>query len=648
MTQIDELRRWRTESINAHLYSTAELVSTKILAMSGHPDDAYWLAQSYYGMGEYLRGAELVLDGNYEQVSMKCRYIAVLCLIRAQELDRALEVVEAGINDSAGSTLGSTSLAPPPSTPAAGAAPSAKSASIIPPLIFPKPNGSHNTNNNYNPHHNNNNNNNAANNQKVRVVSTSSLRAPGGSGARTISGSSRISMILPDEEEEPHNGSYPQENDMENEELHNVFVRSLLQYLLGRIHTAQSRFVQAKAAYVAALRTDARCFEAYSQLIKYHAMTPSEEWQLLKSLDFSLIGADFGRSIYALRLSTTLHDEGLAEAIENLLFVYQIPETDSDVLLAQAEVCYEKGSYTHAKLIFEKILQHDPRNLRVYPTYASCLLELKEINSLYKISHELAMFAQDVPETWYVIGLYYLARGSAAEARQYFSKASLLDPGFASAWVAFAQTFAEEAEHEQAINAFSTAVRLFPGYNIPYISIGMQYLQLLNLPLALKYLEGAVSRFDEDPLVLNELGMVRYQMSELPESIATLNLALGVAEANGCDQSLLATIKSNMAFALRKYGRVQEALNVFNDIAHFTRLDANVLATTALCYMQLNQYHKATAKLAQALAINGNDPVANELMRRATQATADEFNIAAFAESNASLMSSDRRTIRFD
>lgn len=641
MTQIDELRQWRTESINAHFYSTAELVSTKILAMSGHPDDAYWLAQSYYGMGEYLRGAELILEGNYEQVSMKCRYIAVLCLIRAQELDRALEVVEAGINDS------SSNLTPTPSTPAAGPALSAKSSSIIPPLVFPKPNGANNTNYNHN-HHNNHNSNNSANNQKVRVVSTSSLRAPGGSGARTISGSSRISMILPDEYDEPNNGGYPPESDMEKEEHHNVFVRSLLQYLLGRIHTAQSRFVQAKAAYIAALRTDARCYEAYSQLIKYHAMTPSEEWQLLKTLDFSLIGADFGRSIYALRLSTTLHDEGLAEAIENLLFVYQIPETDSDVLLAQAEVCYEKGSYTHAKLIFEKVLQHDPRNLRVYPTYASCLLELKETNSLYKISHELSMFAQDVPETWYVIGLYYLARGSAAEARQYFSKASLLDPGFASAWVAFAQTFAEEAEHEQAINAFSTAVRLFPGYNLPYISIGMQYLQLLNLPLALKYLEGAVSRFDEDPLVLNELGMVRYQMNELPEAIATLNLALGVAEANGCDQSLLSTIKSNMAFALRKFGQVQEALNIFNDIAHFTRLDANVLATTALCYMQLNQYHKATAKLAQALAINGNDPVANELMRRATQATADEFDIASFVESNASLMSSDRRTIRFD
>lgn len=43
------------------------------------------------------------------------------------------------------------------------------------------------------------------------------------------------------------------------------------------------------------------------------------------------------------------------------------------------------------------------------------------------------------------------------------SKANLIDPRFAPAWIAFAHSFAYEGEHDQAIVAYSTCARLFRG-----------------------------------------------------------------------------------------------------------------------------------------------------------------------------------------
>ena len=44
-----------------------------------------------------------------------------------------------------------------------------------------------------------------------------------------------------------------------------------------------------------------------------------------------------------------------------------------------------------------------------------------------------------------------------------YSKASLMDPRFGPAWIAFAHTFASEGEHDHAVTAYSTCARLFVG-----------------------------------------------------------------------------------------------------------------------------------------------------------------------------------------
>ncbi|KNC25963.1 hypothetical protein FF38_02242, partial [Lucilia cuprina] len=209
------------------------------------------------------------------------------------------------------------------------------------------------------------------------------------SGSRQLSsGSNKLSVILPDLDDVSVHDSTNFGN--VEDELNGVFLESLLVFLLGQVYTLQSKFALAKDKYIEALKIDARCFDAFSQLIKYHALLPREEWALLASLDFSRIENDFGKSVYALRLSTLSDSRDLMESVSHLVDTYQIPASNSDIVGALAEVSFVGGDHAQVKEKLECVIEQDPYNLRVCPTLASAYYELGNINDLHKLGHTLS------------------------------------------------------------------------------------------------------------------------------------------------------------------------------------------------------------------------------------------------------------------
>lgn len=93
LSSIERLRLWRHDALMQHLYSTAEFVANKIYSLTGDPNDAFWLAQVYYGRGSYVRAIELLTKDMLESVSIMCRYLLALCLIKLQRYDEALDIV---------------------------------------------------------------------------------------------------------------------------------------------------------------------------------------------------------------------------------------------------------------------------------------------------------------------------------------------------------------------------------------------------------------------------------------------------------------------------------------------------------------------------------------------------------------------------
>lgn len=386
-------------------------------------------------------------------------------------------------------------------------------------------------------------------------------------------------------------------------------------YLRGLCFAKRNAFDRARDCYKDAVRIDVQCFEAFNQLMKNSLMSPADELEFLTSLDFDSItvqddastsqqAAHFTKLLYTTRLSKYSSPAALSDATEQLSSHYRLAD-NPDLLLSRAEMLYSQCRFQEALSITTSILNsqssasspsatttaHLGHNPTLYPLHLACLYETASINDLFLISHTLADNAPYEPYTYLAIGTYYLSISKVADARRFFSKASLMDPHSAPAWIGFAHTFAAEGEHDQAIAAYSTAARLFQGSHLPQLFLGMQHLALNNMSLAHEYLSaahamssgaikpsdsleiplvlgidpGTNSKLSGDPLVLNELGIILYHQDHLTGAVQLFRQSLIQAAALSCSPMAWLATRANLAHALRRLCRLDEALAEFDE-----------------------------------------------------------------------------------
>ncbi|PGH01391.1 hypothetical protein AJ79_07932 [Helicocarpus griseus UAMH5409] len=535
------LRSWRQDALNKGQHDAAIYIGDKVLALTNSDNDAFWLAQVHFSNNNYTRALALLSKKDLIARSSSCRYLAAHCYIKQNKFDQALTIL-----------------------------------------------GDHN------PTH--------------LITSSSNTRRKlqhlNGNSNVTLrngkSASSRADRIERSEERE-------------REDANNIKFEAAMCYLRGLCYARQNAFDRARDCYKDAVRIDVQCFEAFDQLMKNSLMSPAEEIEFLESLDFDSItfltdpsisqeAAEFTKLLYTTRLSKYSSPSALSYATETLSTHYNLAE-NPDLLLSRAETLYTQCRFPEALALTSSILSssgdatsmlvsqgsqghnlgHSPA---VYPLHLACLYETGATNALFLLAHTLADNVPEESYTYLAIGIYYMSVCKISEARRFFSKASLLDPHSAPAWIGFAHTFAAEGEHDQAIAAYSTAARLFQGSHLPQLFLGMQHLALNNMSLAHEYLSAAYSMSSGylsvtsnettpgeqspspsggDPLVLNELGVVLYHENNLEGAVELFRQALALASSLNCDPGAWLATRANLGHALRRLGHFEEALIEFDE-----------------------------------------------------------------------------------
>jgi anaphase-promoting complex subunit 6 len=403
-------------------------------------------------------------------------------------------------------------------------------------------------------------------------------------------------------------------------------------FLRGICYAKQNAFDRAKECYKDAVRIDVQCFEAFQQLMKNSLLSPDEEWQFLESLDFDSIhvagdvsssqeAADFIKMLYTTRLSKYRNPEAFETAYDSLSTHYHLA-SNPDLQLARADLLYTQCRYRDALAITDRILQDDKYNFAIYPLHLACLFELKMNNLLFLVSHDLADSHPEEPCTWLAVGTYYFAINKIAEARRYFSKASMMDAHFGPAWIGFAHTFAAEGEHDQAISAYSTAARLFMGTHMPQVFLGMQNHALNNMAVAEEFLKTAYGLCKTDPLLLNEMGIVKYHKDQPDEAVHYFVEALRIAEDIDSEPSAWLAARTNLGHAFRRLRHFNRALSEFDEVLRQGGKDAAIFSAKGLILMEQNKPDEAIVVLHEALAINPQDSIATELLNKALEETA--------------------------
>ncbi|KAK5735378.1 anaphase-promoting complex subunit Cut9 [Elasticomyces elasticus] len=398
-------------------------------------------------------------------------------------------------------------------------------------------------------------------------------------------------------------------------------------YLRGLCYAKQNAFDRAKECYKDAVRIDVQCFEAFDQLMRNSLMSPGEEWAFLESLNFDSIqtegdsdaqgeAADFVRNLYTTRLSKYSRTADFTLALDTLSTHYHLA-SNPDILLARADLLSSSSRFAPALQLTSTILASDPYNFTCLPLHLALLYQLQHTSPLFALAHDLADTHPLEPTTWLAVGTYYLATSRIPEARSYFSKASLMNPHFGPAWVGFAHTFAAEGESDQAIAAYSTAARLFQGTHLPQMFLGMQEIALDNLGVAREYLTAAYGLCRTDPGLINELGVCAYKEGEVGEAVRCFELGLSIADDNLAPPQQYREVRLNLAHALRRSGRFEEALVQFDEVIRLGLRDAAVFAAKGLVLLELEQAFEATVCLHEGLAISPQDPVGSTLLDRA-------------------------------
>ncbi|UNI18775.1 anaphase-promoting complex subunit Cut9 [Purpureocillium takamizusanense] len=421
-------------------------------------------------------------------------------------------------------------------------------------------------------------------------------------------------------------------DDEEEEGAANRRFEAAMCFLRGICYAKQNAFDRAKECYKDAVRIDVRCFEAFQQLMANSLLSPDEEWQFLESLDFDSISvsgdasasqeaADFTKMLYTTRLSKYRNPAAFETAYDSLSTHYHLA-SNPDLQLARADLLYTQCRYRDALTITNAILQEDKYNFTIYPVHLACLYELKMKNLLFLVAHDLADTHPEEPCTWLAVGIYYFAINKIAEARRYFSKASMMDAHFGPAWIGFAHTFAAEGEHDQAISAYSTAARLFMGTHLPQIFLGMQNHALNNMTLAEEFLKTAYGLCKTDPLLLNEMGIVKYHQDKPKEAVQYFTAALKIADEIDSEPSAWLSARTNLGHAFRRLRHFNRALAEFDEVLRLGGKDAAIFSAKGLILMEQNRPEEAVAVLHQALAINPQDSIATELLNKALEETA--------------------------
>ncbi|CAI7601232.1 unnamed protein product [Penicillium glandicola] len=529
------LRSWRQDALNRGQHDSAIYIGDKVLALTNSDSDAFWLAQVHFSNNNFTRALALLSRKDLVSRSTACRYLAAHCYIKQNQFEQALSIL-----------------------------------------------GEHNPTDLIRNNHTR---------RKIQHQSHVTLR----NGKTATPRSDRA-------------------EEREREDANNVRFEAAMCYLRGLCFAKQNAFDRARDCYKDAVRIDVQCFEAFDQLMKNSLMSPTEELEFLESLDFDSVSspdpmmaqeaAHFTKMLYTTRLSKYSSPTILSDATETLSTHYNLAE-NPDILLSRAEALYTQCRFAEALELTSSILStsqstdlastnpsipaqnnlgHAPA---IYPLHLACLYETGATNALFLLSHMLADHSPEEPYTYLAIGVYYLSVSKVAEARRFFSKASLLDPHSAPAWIGFAHTFAAEGEHDQAIAAYSTAARLFQGSHLPQLFLGMQHLALNNMSLAHEYLcaahamstgaapgtvpsltpnpSGIVSAVGGDPLVLNELGVVFYHQNHLSGAVELFGQALSLATSLHCEPSAWVATRANLGHAFRRMGRLSESLREFDE-----------------------------------------------------------------------------------
>ncbi|KAG7088620.1 hypothetical protein E1B28_012593 [Marasmius oreades] len=563
---VDRMRLWRHDALMQHLYETAAFWGDKILSWTNDPNDAFWLAQTYFMQHQYSR-AERLLTRPFSTSPPRQPSTPPLNLTNGNISHLHSHKGKGREQDLLSSTVSISRLPMGPTGP----------------LDIPDDGTI----------------------SRLVDMSVACRYLAAQCQVRQGSWAAATEMLGEANPFRDSGRSGPTVPNIDG----GIKIEASMCHLRGLLMIKMNKADQAKNCFMEALALDVKCYDAFEQLVSGEMLSPEEEWEFVQGLSYSSQtpqDASFIQLIYTTRLRKYKHAEEQALTRKRLVDEYGLGD-NPDLLYSFADALYTNFRWSDCFIITTRILSlvtiHNP----TMPLHLACMYHLKHLHSkLFLLAHEMVDREPENPISWYGVGIWYLSHKNWVSARQYFSKTSLMDPRFGPAWIAFGHTFSNEGEHDHAVTAYSTAARMFPGSHIPLTFVGMEQIVLSNYKLADEALTAAHSMCDGDSLLYNERGVMAYNHGEYKAAAALFEKALSLAEVTQSSQQSWTTTYINLGTCYRRLKRYAEARDTYRKVLALDPRQSLALGFLGLVHHLTGDLENAIVKYHEALSV---DPI---------------------------------------
>jgi tetratricopeptide (TPR) repeat protein len=260
---------------------------------------------------------------------------------------------------------------------------------------------------------------------------------------------------------------------------------------------------------------------------------------------------------------------------------------------------------------------------------AIILLKCKR-HGLFEMAHYMITHYPTRPESFFVVGVYYISISRFDIARKFFSRSSTMPGKLLVGWIGYGLSFAYSDESGHAINAYRTATRLFPKSPVPLIYMGMEYIRTNELKLAQSYLVSALNLTSGDEIttalykktILNEIGIICLKAQQYDIAIENLQICCDSVEGEGIHIFL-----SNLGYAQLRYRDFDGAIKSFELSLAAAGRSGQAIAGLAYCHHCKGDLPRAIDLYNESLSKIFNRKIEN-LLNNLLQLAINEYSFS--------------------
>jgi len=251
------------------------------------------------------------------------------------------------------------------------------------------------------------------------------------------------------------------------------------------------------------------------------------------------------------------------------------------------------------------------RNYIAENNLAGTLLERGQLNDAMAHYREALEIKPDVAEVQSNLGNALLREGNVEEAIVHLQKALQIDPAYAEAYNHMGSALMKKGQAGEAIAHYQKAVQLNTSYADAYNNLGVAFLRSGQVDQAIADYKKAVAINPESAEMQYNLGNALAHQGNWADAIACYQAAVSTER----DSVKAAKIRNNLAAALEKLGKSDEALEQFRQAVQINGNYPEAHCNLGRMLAQRGRRDEAVAHLREALRLKPGYEQARKQLR---------------------------------